>query len=145
MTIKRQYDCDNINWEDVRTLLKEVGMSYSDVTVHELSFKNSYSRIFVFDEDVLVGCGRIISDGVRQSAIYDIAVKTDYQGQNIGRQIVDYLMNSTPGCNFILYASPGKEGFYLKLGLRKLKTGMILFANTERMQDETFVEITQSK
>lgn len=80
MTIKRQYDCDNINWEDVRTLLKEVGMSYSDVTVHELSFKNSYSRIFVFDEDVLVGCGRIISDGVRQSAIYDIAVKTDYQG-----------------------------------------------------------------
>lgn len=46
MTIKRQYDCDNINWEDVRTLLKEVGMSYSDVTVHELSFKNSYSRIF---------------------------------------------------------------------------------------------------
>jgi hypothetical protein len=49
-------------------------------------------------------------------------------------------METTPNCNFILYASPGKEEFYKKFGFKKMRTGMVLFANRERMTDTDFIE-----
>ncbi len=88
----------------------------------------------------MIGFGRLISDGVRQSALYDVAVDPDYQGLRIGRKIVEHLMLKTPDCNFILYASPGKEDFYLKLNFKKMRTGMALFSNPKRMVDRGFIE-----
>lgn len=140
MAFRYQYTCDNIRWDEVQTLLVESGMSNTETNIYEKSFKSSYSCIFVFEGEILIGCGRAISDGIRQTAIYDIAVRSDYQGLKIGHQIMQYLMDSTPGCNYILYSIPGKEGFYRKLGLKKMKTGMALFINPERMQDDTYVE-----
>jgi hypothetical protein len=32
----------------------------------------------------------------------------------------------------ILYANPGKEGFYLKLGFRRMNTAMAIFADGQR-------------
>ena len=43
-------------------------------------------------------------------------------------------------CNVILYASPGKEGLYSRLGFRKMKTGMARFVNLERMESMGFIE-----
>jgi len=140
MRLKYQDNCTNIVWEDVMLLLKKVGMSYSTPQIHKTSFENSYSVLFVFDTDKLIGTGRIISDGVRQSAVYDIAVDPDYQGKKIGNEIMSRLMETTPSCNFILYASPGKEGFYKQIAFKKMKTGMILFADANRMNDESFID-----
>lgn len=140
MKLRYQENCKNIDWEKVRSLLREVGMSFVDADKHQLSFENSFSVIFVFDNKELIGIGRCISDGVRQSALYDIAVDPKYQGHGIGKEIVTKLMSSTPACNFILYASPGKEDFYRKLGFKKTKTGMILFSDLSRMTDSDFVE-----
>lgn len=139
LTYKNNYD--NIPWEKVPVLLHRVDMASTDVENHKKSFEASYAVIFVFDEDELIGFGRMISDGVRQSALYDIAVEPGYQGRKIGQEIVKRLMEATPGCNFILYASPGKEGFYKKLNFKRMKTGMALFANPERMEDGIFVEL----
>ena len=88
----------------------------------------------------MIGFGRLISDGIRQSALYDVAIDSDYQGLGIGREIVERLMLKTPDCNFILYASPGKEDFYRKLNFKKMRTGMALFSNPERMVDKGFIE-----
>lgn len=140
MNLRYQYDCENIDWTRVRDLLAEVGMSTVDVEKHRLSFQNSYAVIFIFDGDILIGIGRSISDGVRQSALYDIAVDPGYQGLGLGKDIVLRLMDKTPACNFILYASPGKEGFYKKMSYKKMKTGMILFGDRERMNDSDFIE-----
>lgn len=131
---------ENVEWRLVPLLLERVGMSFTDVDTHRLSFENSYASIFVFDDKKMIGFGRLISDGVRQSALYDIAVDPDYQGAGIGRKIVDYLKLKTPNCNFILYASPGKEDFYRKLSFKKMKTGMALFSNPQRMVDKGFIE-----
>ncbi len=116
MELHYQKNCKNIDWEEVCSLLQEVGMSYTDSNTHRISFENSYSVIFVFDNRKMIGMGRSISDGVRQAALYDIVVNPDYQGYGIGKEIVNRLMADTPGCNYILYASPGKEDFYRKLG-----------------------------
>ncbi|MGG7058253.1 GNAT family N-acetyltransferase [Clostridium tertium] len=140
MSIKVQNNCANINWHEVRNILKAVGMSYVDVDIHKKSFENSYTVVFIFDDEKLIGFGRAISDGVRQSAIYDIATLPEYQGKGIGKLIIENIIKNTPTCNFILYASPGKEGFYESLGFRKLKTGMGLFIDMERMKNKNFIK-----
>lgn len=140
MSIKVQNNCANINWHEVRNILKTVGMSYVDVDIHKKSFENSYTVVFIFDDEKLIGFGRAISDGVRQSAIYDIATLPEYQGKGIGKLIIENIIKNTPTCNFILYASPGKEGFYESLGFRKLKTGMGLFIDMERMKNKNFIK-----
>lgn len=140
MKYRFQDDCDDIAWDNIPKLLELVGMSFCESEVHRISFENSYASIFVFDEDKLIGFGRMISDGVRQSALYDIAINPDYQGQGIGKEIVSRLIAKTPNCNIILYASPGKENFYKRLKFKKMKTGMAFFSNPERMTDGVFVE-----
>lgn len=140
MELIYQENCDNINWEEVPQLLEKVGMSFVDVERHRISFESSFAVVFVFDKKKMVGIGRSISDGVRQSALYDIAIDPTYQGCGIGRKVIDILVNATPDCNFVLYASPGKEDFYRKLGFKKMKTGMMLFADPRRMEDGVFVD-----
>ena len=140
MNIYIKKDCSNINWSEVRHIIRIVGMSYVDEEIHRKSFENSNTVIFIFDDKKLIGFGRSISDGVRQAAIYDVAILPEYQGIGIGKLIIENIINENPTCNFILYASPGKEGFYESLGFKKLKTGMGLFVNMERMKSRNFIE-----
>lgn len=140
MSLKIQTNCKNINWNDVRNIIKAVGMTYVDTEIHKKSFENSKIVIFIFDNDNLIGFGRAISDGVRQASIYDVAILPEYQGKGIGKLILENIISKLPSCNFILYASPGKEGFYESLGFGKLSTGMGLFYDMKRMKNRGFIE-----
>lgn len=140
MNLRYQDNCQYINWVEVALLLDKTGMASTDPDVHRISFEGSAGVIFVFEQQRIIGMGRAISDGVRQAALYDIAIDPDYQGKGIGLEIVTRLMSKYPTCNFILYASPGKENFYKKLGFKKMKTGMVIFSNPERMTDSDLVE-----
>ena len=140
MNLKFQYDSSGINWELVPEILKTVGMSFHDADIHRKAFSVSESVVFVYDNQQLIGFGRAISDGLIQAAIYDVAVLPSYQGLGVGKQIIQKIVESLPGCNFILYASPGKELFYEKLKFRKMKTGMALFVKSEIMSARGFTE-----
>lgn len=140
MNLKIQYNCLNIDWNYVSEILKKVGMSYFEAEVHKKAFENSHTVVIAFDDDKLIGFGRAISDGTIQAAIYDVAVLPEYQGKNVGKVIINSILKCIPQCNFILYASPGKETFYEKLNFKKMKTGMALFRNEEIMQIKGFTE-----
>ncbi|MBB6217971.1 ribosomal protein S18 acetylase RimI-like enzyme [Anaerosolibacter carboniphilus] len=140
MNIEIKNNCLNIDWSYVSETLKKVGMAYYDAKIHKKAFENSHTVVFVFDNGILIGFGRAISDGVYQAAIYDVAVLPEYQGKGIGKIIVNNILKHLPNCNFILYASPGKEVFYEKLNFKKMKTGMALFQNAEIMQKKDFIE-----
>lgn len=140
MELVIQRNCDDINWDLVPKILEQVGMGFHEVSTHRKAFENSSSVVFIFDGTDLVGFGRAISDGAYQAAIYDVAVIAEYQGQGIGKLIIENIVKSLPGFNFILYASAGKEQFYKKLNFRKLKTGMGLFVNAERMAIKGIIE-----
>lgn len=140
MKLRLHYDTSNIVWELVPEILKAAGMSYRDSEVHKRAFTGSFFVVFAFDDEKMVGFGRAISDGVYQAAIYDVAVLPDYQGKGIGKLIVNAIVENGQGYNFILYASPGKEKFYEKLNFRKMKTGMALFTDIERMKNRGFTE-----
>lgn len=140
MNLKIKLGTKDINWQAVVELLKETGMGYRTADVHRRAFENSHTVVFVFDNDLLVGFGRAISDGEYQAALYDIAVSLDYQGLGIGKIILQNIINHIPNCNLILYASPGKEKFYEREGFKKMKTGMARFVNEVRMKEKGFIE-----
>lgn len=87
-----------------------------------------------------MGFGRAISDGAYQAVVYDCAVLPDYQGRKLGSLLMRHILSGVSGCNILLYAAPGKEGFYEKHGFRKMKTGMALFSNAEFMREKGFTE-----
>ncbi|HNW36034.1 MAG TPA: GNAT family N-acetyltransferase [Candidatus Ozemobacteraceae bacterium] len=133
MNIKIQHDCGNIDWEQVRDSLKRVGMAYREPEVHRLAFQGSFCKVFLFDEGRMIGFGRAISDGVSQAAVYDIVVLPEYQNKGIGKLLMNSLLEKLGSCNVILYANPGKEGFYATLGFRPMPTAMGRFLHPERM------------
>ena len=140
MQYRVQNNCENVNWDTVCCLLKEAGLATQTVTLIQKAFTNSFCVAFVFDHALLVGVGRAISDGAYQAAIYDIAVLPAYQGKKLGKLIVDELHRNLRGFNVILYASPGKEEFYCKLGYSKMITGMAKFNNESVMREKRFIE-----
>jgi ribosomal protein S18 acetylase RimI-like enzyme len=140
MELRLQFDTININWELVVIILKEANMANYTSEIHKTAFNNSHTVVFAFDGEKLIGFGRAISDGICQAALYDIVVISAYQGKGIGKIIVNSILEKLPNCNFILYASPGKENFYKKLNFSKMITGMALFANAERMRLKGFTE-----
>ncbi len=140
MNLRLQLDTTNINWDLVVDILQKVGMGYHTPEIYKRAFNNSHTVVFIFDEENLVGFGRALSDGEYQAAIYDVAVLPNYQRKGIGKMIIQTIVENIPNCNFILYASPGKERFYEKENFKRMKTGMALFINSERMHKSGFIE-----
>ena len=140
MDIEVGLDCSNVDWETVSDTLKDVEMGHYEPNMHKKAFKNSYVTVFVYHDNRMIGFGRAISDGAYQAAIYDCAVVPDFQGEGIGRIIMKNILSKVSHCNIILYASPGKEGFYQKYEFRKMKTGMARFINSEPMRENGFTE-----
>lgn len=140
MEVAVKQDCTGVDWKAVSETLKLVGMAYYEPDVHKKAFEASQATVFVYHADQLIGFGRAISDGVYQAAIYDCAVLPEFQGKGIGTIIMKHILPRISQCNAILYASPGKEGFYQTLGFRKMKTGMALFKRNELMRERGFTE-----
>lgn len=96
-------------------------------------FSNSMFKCFVFAEGRLVGAGRAVADGLDCSYIADVAVHPDHQGRGLGRAIIARLVELSAGHKkIILYANPGTEGFYAKLGFYRMNTAMAIWRDRER-------------
>ena len=140
MEVDIKQDCAGVDWNAVSETLKRVGMAYYEPDMHRKAFEASHTTVFVYQAGRLIGFGRAISDGTYQAAIYDCAVLPEFQGKGIGTIILKNILSQISHCNVILYATPGKEGFYQKLGFRKMKTGMAYFKNSESMKELGFTE-----
>ncbi|WP_419787439.1 GNAT family N-acetyltransferase [Pseudodesulfovibrio sp.] len=140
MSLTVKLDCSGIDWEAVANLLRRVGMAHYDPAVHERAFTASHATVFILDDGKLVGFGRAISDGEYQAAVYDCAVDPECQGKGVGSLIMKHILDGVAGCNVILYAAPGKEGFYRKQGFSDMRTGMAKFTSVDIMRDKGFIE-----
>jgi ribosomal protein S18 acetylase RimI-like enzyme len=134
MKLKITTNIAEIDWQTVADSLKKVGMAYHEPEVHRRAFEASYTTVFIYENSVLLGFGRALSDGEYQATIYDVAVLPQAQGKGIGKIIIQTIQNKLPNCNIILYATPGMEGFYKKLGFGMMKTGMATFTNPAAMK-----------
>ena len=79
------------------------------------------STIFAgaFVNNEMVGMGRLISDGVSDGCIQDVAVIKEFQGSGIGKAIVQTIVDESLklGIDWIqLIATPNNQKFYESLG-----------------------------
>lgn len=128
MSLEWHVDDVDIDWNELSALYRAAPLGEKHPDVLQLAFSHSLYRCFVFDDGVLVGVGRALADGVDCSYICDVAVLPAYQGRGIGREIVASLVERSRGHKkIILYAYPGKEPFYEKLGFKRMLTAMAIF------------------
>ena len=140
MDVELKFDCAGVDWTFVSDTLRRVGMASRSPELHRKAFAASHTVVFAYVDGQPVGFGRAISDGAYQAAVYEMAVVPEFQKQGIGARIMRAILDRLPGCNVILYASPGKEDFYRKLGFRLMKTGMACFQSPDAMAKIGFTE-----
>lgn len=130
--IRWQDNLIGIDWNGLSELYRIAPLGEKSPEDLKVCFTNSMFRCFAFDEELLVGAGRAVADGIDCSYICDVAVHPGYQNQGLGKSIIGRLRDASAGHRkIILYANPGKEGFYLKLGFLPMKTAMAIFRNRE--------------
>jgi ribosomal protein S18 acetylase RimI-like enzyme len=119
---------DAIDWHEVETLYRLAPLGNKSAAHLQTVFTNSRLRCFVFDDGKLVAAGRALSDGADCSYLCDVAVMPSHQGRGLGKPVVNRLVALSHGHKkIILYAVPGKEGFYRKLGFLRMLTAMAIF------------------
>lgn len=132
---------DSVDWDELSTLYRIAPLGEKKPGDLRVSFGNSRYVCLAYDGERLAGAGRALADGVDCSYICDVAVHPQYQGQGLGKEIILRLRELSAGHRkIILYASPGKEGFYAALGFRRMRTAMAIFRNPESAQAGGLIE-----
>lgn len=96
-------------------------------------YRNSMFACFAYAGGALAGAGRVLADGLDCAYIADVAVHPDHQGHGLGSEIIRRLVQLSSGHKkIILYANPGTEPFYGKLGFMRMTTAMAIWADPAR-------------
>lgn len=82
--------------------------------------------ITAWDGDVMVGISRSVTDWVYCTYLSDLAVRADYQGHGIGRELVRQTRAATPEAMVILLAAPKAVDYYPKIGMTRHESAWIL-------------------
>jgi ribosomal protein S18 acetylase RimI-like enzyme len=126
------FESDGIDWHELSNLYRIAPLGNKSAEHLQAVFGNSRFQCFVLDDGKLVGAGRALADGRDCSYLCDIVVHPDYQGHGLGKALVAKLTELSAGHRkIILYANPGKEGFYRKLGFRRMLTAMAKFQDEQ--------------
>lgn len=116
-----------IEWPQFFTLYEKVGMLKRFIESKEFNkiqsaFQVSYKVITAWEENILVGSCRMLSDGICYGAVFDVAVLPEYQKKGIGKTLMRLLLKEEEHMTIHLTSTFGNEGFYKKLGFKKHKT-----------------------
>ncbi|MBY6037237.1 GNAT family N-acetyltransferase [Fictibacillus nanhaiensis] len=125
-------DIKNIDWVELEALYKAVKWDGFPKEKLKKAYDSSYFVTLAYLDRQLIGCGRVVTDGVFYGAIYDVIVHPEFQGIGIGKKIMNDILSKVDDIFFIhLTATTGREGFYEKLGLRKHKTAMARYTHPD--------------
>lgn len=125
--------------EEFNYLTNSVDWGTRDNNIVEEALKNTLYSLCVYDDNKLIGYGRIIGDKTIFLYIQDIMVIPEYQNKYIGTEIMNNLLKQineykkiNSSIRTYLGASKGKESFYEKFGFisrpnDELGSGMILY------------------
>ena len=114
---------DDITPEEYMELRKIVGWVEFPIEQAKACIDNAYMVRSVRDDDKIIGVARLLWDGGYIAFLSDVIVKPAYQGQGIGRKLVEACIQKLkddmkPGykVKMTLNSAKGKEAFYEKFG-----------------------------
>ena len=109
--------------EEYLELRRKVGWCLFPKEEAKAGIDNAYMVLCARDEDKAVGVVRLLWDGGYIAFLSDVIVDPDYQGQGIGKQLVEDCISKIrsdmkPGykVKMCLMAAKDKEAFYEKFG-----------------------------
>lgn len=89
----------------------------------KLAMENTLFRVSIFDKDKIIAMARVIGDMGLCYYIKDVIVRPEYQGQGVGKLLIDELLNfindkgiKDTQISVELCALPDKVPFYEKFG-----------------------------
>ena len=122
------HDSDAVDMDELSGLYRIAPLGNKLPEALATVFGNSMFACFVYADTVLAGAGRVLADGLDCAYIADVAVHPDHQGRGLGKAIIRQLVALSQGHKkIILYANPGTEGFYGKLGVLRMNTAMAIW------------------
>lgn len=127
LTYKINPDLSAIDWAYICELFDKVGWRKREPAEIAAAFARSSWTLFVYREAQLIAFGRTVDDGRYYAILADIVVDPDFQGNGLGKYIVNTLNEKLgPNYHFVnLTAAPGKGDFYKSLGWKKQSTAFI--------------------
>jgi GNAT superfamily N-acetyltransferase len=115
------------------TLLELYGFGWwcnqrTKTDVHRM-LEHTSMIVSVWDGDVLVGFTRLLTDFTYRGTIWDVIVRPDYQGQGVGKRIIEYILThpKLATVTFFWLSTRDKHDFYEQFGfVRDASDSMIL-------------------
>ena len=114
---------DDITAEEYMELRDRVGWMQFPLEEAEICVRKAYMVLCVRDDDKAIGVVRLLWDGGYIAFLSDVIVIPEYQGQGIGRALVEACIRKLkddmpPGfkVKLTLNSAKGKEAFYKKFG-----------------------------
>lgn len=86
------------------------------------AISRSWFAVSAYENNQLVGFGRVISDGIYHALIVEMIVHPDFQQRGIGSQLLNMLVRRCREADIKqiqLFCARGKAGFYQKHGFKE--------------------------
>ena len=134
--LKIKENCKNV--DDFNLLYDSVGWGSYTKEISKKALENTFYSVSIYEDENIVGYGRLIGDAICFMYIQDVMVKPELQNKKIGTMIMNKLLEKineikkeNPNIRVYLGATNNKETFYEKFGFIKridanLGYGMIL-------------------
>ena len=131
-------DLGELDWDYICELFARVNWRTRSAEELRKAFTTGSWRLFVYQDEQLVGFGRTIDDGRYYAMLGDVIVDPDFQGQGLGKEIVNRLNALLQDYHFVtLTAAPGKGDFYTSLGWKKQTTAYIWPQGPKQLRQHT--------
>ncbi len=115
-------------------LRRAAGLSPMDEDAAAAALPKSLFAVTIRDGGALIGMGRLVGDGLHVQVV-DVAVHPDHQGEGLGRQIMEHIMDfvcrEIPECAVVSLLAD-VDWLYQKFGfdLPRRSVGMMLRSRT---------------
>ena len=114
---------NQISVEEYNFLRKSVGWAEAEKVQAQTGLNNSAFVISALVDDKTVGVTRVVSDGGYIAIIVDVIVLPEYQGNRIGKtmmqKVMEFIKNNIREGQFVfvnLMAAKDRESFYSQFG-----------------------------
>ena len=84
--------------------------------------------ITAWDDDLLVGISRSVSDFHYATYLSDLAVRLSYQRRGLGRELIQRTRAAAPDAAIILLSAPAAEEYYPRIGFTAHASAWVLRA-----------------
>ena len=99
----------------------KAGLSPKSLEAAGIGLPNTLYGVSIRDDETLIAMGRVVGDGACNFEVVDVAVDPNYQGQGLGRKVMEYIDNylsSVALAGSYVSMIADEPAFYEKLGYR---------------------------